>query len=439
MKYFNLIQIKDDLKRFKKLKHIKRVDDNLFKMEFDKEILFFDLNKKNSSIYMCDEFKEIKNYKAPFDILLQKRLTNSNILELDVLKNNRILFLKTSQNNSYKRIITYIYFEFTGRFTNVVITDENSIILEALRHNINDKRSIQVGFKLIRLDPIDIKEKDVKKIIDFKKFYEDEFKKIQDLRLNEIKLNKINQLDKKISNLNSILEGIKDIKELEQNAKELSKRANLLFANLYKLKDYERDFNLITEEGEQIHFKLDKSPKISTNLMFKEAKKLKQKAKNSHIQISNLNKKISFLKNLKNMILNSNDLNTINVLMPKTKESKKIKENENIQNFYIKDYKISIGKNEIGNSLLLKESSKNDFWFHLKNRSSAHVIVKTNKKDLSDDIIQFAANLCVNFSVKNAGNYEVDYTKRLNVKVVQKAFVNYVNFKTINIFFKGFR
>ena len=61
------------------------------------------------------------------------------------------------------------------------------------------------------------------------------------------------------------------------------------------------------------------------------------------------------------------------------------------------------------------------------------MIVKTNKQNLSDEIIKMAAKICVNFSVKNSGNFEVDYTKRANVKVVDGAFVNYINYKTINI------
>ena len=82
---------------------------------------------------------------------------------------------------------------------------------------------------------------------------------------------------------------------------------------------------------------------------------------------------------------------------------------------------------------MLKNSAKDDFWFHIKDLPSAHVIVKTNKQNLSDEIIKFAAKICVNFSVKEAGNYLVDFTKRLNVSPVNGSFVNYVNFKTISV------
>ena len=41
------------------------------------------------------------------------------------------------------------------------------------------------------------------------------------------------------------------------------------------------------------------------------------------------------------------------------------------------------------------------------------------------------AKICVNFSVKGGGTYEVDFTKRNNVKITSGANVNYINFTTI--------
>ncbi|MBF0983864.1 MAG: DUF814 domain-containing protein, partial [Campylobacter sp.] len=94
-------------------------------------------------------------------------------------------------------------------------------------------------------------------------------------------------------------------------------------------------------------------------------------------------------------------------------------------------YKISIGRNEKGNVWLLKNSKKDDVWMHLKDLPSAHVIIKTAKSAPSEEILRFAAKICVNFSVKGGGTYEVDFTKRNNVKITSGANVNYINFKTI--------
>lgn len=433
MKYSNLTQICDFLQKFKRIKHIKRVGDTLFKIDFDDEILFFDMNKTNSNIHKNENFTQSKIYKAPFDIILQKRVVKSEILEIFVPKNNRILVIKTIQNTSYKSYITYIYFEFTGRFTNVILTDENKIILEALRHHQSVHRLVQTGQKLIELEPTQIKEKNSEKIVDFDEFFKNEFTKINQKNLQEIKENKIIQIDKKLESLNSLYENLQSEDELLKNAKEQNEKAQILLANLYNLNEFDRVFTLLDFQGQKINFNLEDSPKNSANEYFLNAKKLKQKALNSHIQKNNLEDKIEFLQNLKTMILNSNSKDEIEILLPKKSGKKIIQTSDNIENFYVREFKISVGKNEKGNIELLKNSNKNDFWFHLKDIPSAHVIVKTNKQNIDDEIINLAGKICVNFSVKNSGNYLVDYTKRVNVKVKEKAFVNYINYKTITI------
>ena len=169
-------------------------------------------------------------------------------------------------------------------------------------------------------------------------------------------------------------------------------------------------------------------------LLFKTSKKLRQKANNIEIQKENLLTKLEFLNSLKNAINSSNDMSEIEILSPKKQNQK----NENkfsdlVENFYINGYKISLGKSQKGNEFLLKNAKKDDFWFHLKDRPSAHIIVKSNKQNLSDEVILFAARICVKFSTKSAGVYEVDFTKRQNLKIQNGAFVNYTNYKTIAI------
>jgi predicted ribosome quality control (RQC) complex YloA/Tae2 family protein len=56
------------------------------------------------------------------------------------------LTLKVETNLGCKKEINYIQFEFTGRYTNVIILDENFLIIEAL-HHINEKLNINpIGF-----------------------------------------------------------------------------------------------------------------------------------------------------------------------------------------------------------------------------------------------------------------------------------------------------
>ena len=262
-----------------------------------------------------------------------------------------------------------------------------------------------------------------------------EFEKLNSQNLVQTKNSKLMQIDKKLEILRENLASVPKPDELLQSAENSSYRGQILSANLYNLKDYQREFSLNDENGESVEFKLENSPKIAMNEFFNDAKKMRQKAANSHKQSENLNEKIEFYENLKNLIANAKTCEELEILLPKKRISANLKEKnaEFVQSFYIGEFKISVGKNEKGNEFLLKNSAKNDFWFHLKDIPSAHVIVQTNKQNLNDEICEFAAKICVNFSVKKSGNYLVDYTKRLNVSPVKGSFVHYVNFKTIAV------
>ena len=435
MKYKILMQIADFLKKFEKINSIKRVGDRVVLIEFDKQnTIFFDMDKQNSAIYKSDDYKNLKSYKAPFDVILSKRFNASNLINLEVLENNRILFIKAKKSGSYKEIVSNLYFEFTGRFTNIIITDENDNILEALSHYENTNRSIKPGKTLKHLSQITIKEKPSQIIVNFDEFLKSEFEKINSKKLFDIKNSKITILDKKIDGLTKNLTELESQENLLEKSINLNKKGEILTANLHLLNDFQKEFVLKDFNGNDVFFKCEKTPKLEAKRLFDESKKLRQKASGVKFEKANLNEKIEFFQNLKELVKNVSNLDEIEALFPK--KSKKLplnKESEIIENFYIGDFKISVGKNEKGNISLLKNSKKDDFWFHLKDIPSAHVIVKTNKQSLSNEIIKMAAKICVNFSVKNSGNFEVDYTKRANVKVVDGAFVNYINYKTITI------
>lgn len=433
MKYKILQQIGQYLQNKKKINFIKRIANTKFLISFEpKEEVIFDLDKSSSSIYKQEDLIVSKTYQAPFDIALQKRFSNAKILSIEVLQNNRILKLEVLKQGSYKEEFSKLYFEFTGRFTNAIIVDENEIIIDALRHFSNEIREIKVGKKFIELEAFEIKEKPSLIIQDFDEFFKQEFQKINEKKLNEIKQAKLLQIDKKIIKLEKFLAKLENEKDLLDKSQDLNKKAKLLIANLYKLKDFEKEISLKDFDGNEIKFTLGQSPKFSANAFFKEAKKLKQKADNLFLERNNLNEKISYYKSLEKLINDSKNIEEIKILLPKKEGKQKEKIlNENISNFYIKDFKICLGKNEKGNIYLLKNSKKDDFWFHIKDFPSSHAIVKTNRQKLSQDIIDFTAKLCVNFSVKNSGKYEVDYTKRANVKVLDKANVNYVDYKTV--------
>lgn len=436
MKYALLKQLEPFLAKFKKITSIKRTGDMMIAICFDaKTTLFFDLSKANSAIYSNDEFIAIKEYKAPFDIAIKKRFNNSKILSVQVPQNNRILKFSCVLEGSYKSMINHLYLEFTGRFTNAIITDENGVIIEALRHVENSFRQIKPGRVLIPLEPTLIKEKEVEQILDFGRFFKDEFARLNEKNLLNLKEIKSNQILKKIESLEANLASLESEDELSRQSEILSANATVLLANLHSLKEFERDVSLSGFDGEILNLKLEDSPKNSANLFYAKAKRLKQKAIGVINERANLTEKKEFYLNLLNLIKNAKNASEVEILYPRKAASLKQKEmiNESVEVFYINEYKILVGRNEKGNLNLLKNAKKDDIWLHLKDIASSHVIIKTQKAMPELEVLKFAAKLCVEFSVKGAGKYEVDYTKRANVKINDGANVNYTDYKTIII------
>ena len=437
MKYAHLVQIASYLSNFTKINQAKRINDMAILIEFNGEKIIFDLNKSNSAIYKDDELKEAKIYQAPFDNVLKKRFNASHIKSVECLKDNRILKFICTQSGSYKSENFILYLEFTGRFTNAVITDENNVIIEALRHIDNSYRKIETGEVLRELPAIAIKEKPCEPITDFEAFFRSEAVRVNESRIASLKEAKLTSVQKKIDSMSEILNSLEDKDELIRKSEEAANLGSLLLANLGNFKGYEREICLKDFDGNEIKLTLSDTPKNSANEFYTRSKKFRAKALGVEIEKRNLSEKIEFFEGLKSLLKEANSLYELEILSPKNKAKQKerhVKDvSENAEIFYVREFKILVGRNEKGNINLLDLAKKDDIWLHLKDTPSAHVIIKTNKSKVPEDVLKMAAIFCVEFSVKGAGRYEVDYTKRENLKRENGANVTYTNYKTIII------
>ncbi|HEB9428977.1 TPA: NFACT family protein [Campylobacter coli] len=432
MKYTELMQLQKFFSQFKKIDFIKRVNDNILELSFDKQRFIFDLTRGMSAIYTAKLMS--KNYNAPFDFMLKKYFNSAFIKEVKLLQGNRILCFSVKVDKAYKSYESKIYFEFTGKNTNVIITDEKDLIIEALRHIDKSYRIVKpnVVLEALKLYKMDENFEEIK---NFNDYFSQKFEILHANKIKQIQALKLAQIDKKIENLKELFLTLDKEEVLLDQALNLRKQADILFANLSILKEYEREFKLDDFEGEKVKFKLDLSPKESANLFYKNAKKLEQKARNLNLQRENLKEKLDFAYSLKEMLNKAKNEFELEILLPKksTKKNQENKQDNGIANFYFNEFKICVGKNEKGNENLLKSAKKDDLWLHVRDIPSSHVLIISNKQKISEEVIEFSARLCVNFSGLKKGSYWVDYTLKNFVKVQQKAFVNYTNFKSINI------
>lgn len=273
--------------------------------------------------------------------------------------------------------------------------------------------------------------------------------------------NKFNSLKQKITtNLN------KETKKLETNilnarielndtkkSDKYKQYADLLMMNLYNLKDTKNQKEVVLEDfntNEKIKIKLDETLNTidNANRYYKKYNKLKKSKEFLNERLNFLDNKLEKIKETNhyvNIASSVYDLEQILETMEsetKTKNKHTEKKNKdkkiNIETKDINGHILFIGKNDKQNDYILsKLSNSNDFWFHIKDAPSAHIIVKNSNKleNLPDDVVFEVAKLLKNISFgEKASKVPIIYTFRKYVnKGTSKglAFVTYSNEKEI--------
>jgi len=438
MKLSHLKQIIQYLQNFKKITAIHRVSDTIIKVVFDRDdTIYFNMQRSNSSMFKCQEYPRSKVYNAPFDVILAKRFNRSNILEVSLLNDDKIIRFKTSLSSAYKEETTYLQFEFTGKYTNVIILDAENVVLEALRHVdlFSSFREVRVGQKLLDVPaaPFAAKEYPLENVEDFLYgIYEKE----QNAKLDNLKSQKISLLNKKLKKLQKIYEKLDSQKSLEEEAAKFEHYGNLILSNVDNIQPYATKLELDDYDGSKVNINLDKphaTPFLVSNMFFTKSKKAKQRAKHLYIEEESLRSKIEHIKLFMHTVASAKDVAKVEMLFPKKVQNKKIKRNETIETFWIEGYKVELGKNEKGNVALLKNARAKDIWLHMKGIPSAHVIIHTDKQQLPQEIIEVAATLCVEFTTTSKDKFLGDYTPRREGTIQNGANILYNKYKTIEV------
>ncbi|MDY0121293.1 MAG: NFACT family protein [Sulfurimonas sp.] len=438
MKLSHLKQITDYLQQFKKIAAIYRVSDTLIKVVFDRdETLYFEMQRSNSTLFKASSYERSKVYNAPFDVVLAKRFNRSNILSCELVNEDKIIRFKTSVASAYKQEITYLQFEFTGKYTNVIVLDEDEVVLEALRHVdlYSSFREVRVGQKLLNIPPAPFVAKEYP-IEDIETFLYANYEKEQAQKLGSLKKQKISYLEKKLKKLQKLIDALEDETSLYEEAQKLQHWGNLVLSNMHHIKPYSSSVCVDDYDGQSVEIELLRAfPSVAmmSNSLFTRSKKAKQKALHMHIERESLTAKIEHIKRFINIVAEASDVAKINLLFPKQQQNKKLKQNESIETFWIEGYKVQLGKSEKGNIELLRSAKAKDIWLHLKDRPSTHVIVTTDKQNLPQSVLESAARLCVEFTTSAKDRFLVDYTPRREVNIQEGANVLYNKYKTIEI------
>ena len=95
-------------------------------------------------------------------------------------------------------------------------------------------------------------------------------------------------------------------------------------------------------------------------------------------------------------------------------------------------FHIYVGKNNYQNDqLTFKFATGNDWWFHAKQMTGSHVIVKSENKELPDSTYEYAAALAAYYSSgRDNEKVEIDYLQKKNVKKPNGAAPGFVVYYT---------
>lgn len=427
-----------------KLRTIRRIADNTFKLDIDGTLFFADLTRGKSTIFTTNTpLIATKIYQAPFDKSLQKYCFNAVILSATIDGYNRILRLHLQTQNTYKTLNIILQMEFTGRNTNLILLDSKGIVLDALRHITQEQsfREVRIAKPLLPL-PQPSKIPNLQEEGELFAVLAENFNTIKTQDLQAKIQKSTTRLRQKITQCEHFLATLEDKNTLESSAKEQAYFGQLLVQNLYLYPHFRG--NSIELEDVKIPLPPNAySLSQAAQMFFTHSKKLTKKAQNIYLQEQNLHDKLTFYKNLLEMIQNVTNLNDLSILNSNflkdsiIKESaKKLKQKtelKHFESFFIESIKVSIGKNEKENIALLKEAKAEDIWMHIRDVPSSHCIIHCGKSKISDIILYKAAKILIGFTKDFSGNYNVDYTRRKFVKITQGANVVYAKEQTLQV------
>ena len=422
--------------------------------EIKKYKIYFECIGKLSNVIFTDEENKILDTLKKFHIsenfdrilFLGETYTRpkfeKKILPVDITEKdfNRFLENKISLSSEIEGV---------GKFLNSIKSfDEFKNVL-----NSNIKAKIYFKDKKIKLATVlDFEFKDYDEVKEFSSydeminFYIDYEHTTTSFMLLKNRLESL--LEKKLKKLNKTLSLIKKDIEDSKTMDEIKEEGDILASILYSVK---KGVNSIKAydfyNNKEIEIELDPliSPNENLDRIYKKYNKVKRGLTNAIRREKEIKDEITYVESTLLFIENSADVASLREIEEELIKLNYIKSLHNKKKTKLKkevkygliegeDYLILYGRNNLENdNLTFKVSAKDDYWFHVKDIPSSHIILKTSK--LTDELIVKSAQVSAYFSKANLGEkVTVDYTLRKNVSKPNGAkpgFVIYVNQKSI--------
>lgn len=255
---------------------------------------------------------------------------------------------------------------------------------------------------------------------------------------NSVKTKLLSYINQQIEKFDEMREKQEKLVFETENIEEQKEKADLIMANLYKLKGGEKELCALDYNGKEIKIELDENKSATENAehyysLYKKSKSASGKSKEL---LEETLKSLEFWKEKQKETEETEDTKKLEALskellpQPQQQNNQK-KSDKTLEMVEFLGFKIYVGKNDRQNDYLLsKISSPEDLWFHPLNGAGAHVLIKKNKngETVPDEVILKAAKLTKQYSSsKNATKVPIIYTNRKYVKKANNkiAFVTY--------------
>lgn len=417
-----------------------------------------------------------------FCMLLRKHLIGFRISKIYTYDFERIIFIDfENSDNPDKIICKKLIIELMGKHSNIILTNENDIIIDSLRHTSTEnhsQRDIYPTCRYLLPEPNNFNKNlsitnsflnDISNDYDSLNSYLDDF--YFEKESSEIFHNRQNNLYHKVSGIyKKYQKRLQNMNQKLNDCENMDKYriyGELLTANLYKIPNIKvSNINVENyyDNNNIIKIPLDERylPSYNSKLYFKKYTKLKNALEIVNIQKQETLRILNYLESvlfeiensvdLDNLVLIEDEISDTNNVVFTTKATNSIHKTKSIKNrkkqkelnfhpleYNIEDYKIYVGRNNKENDYLTtKFANKNDIWFHTQDIHGSHVILKTHSNELiPDNIFLEAAKLAaIHSKSKTDKGVLVDYCPISHVKKPsgsQPGFVIYKNHKTIKL------
>ena len=405
--------------------------------------------------HVCFMNKETENNrlisipeKPPmFCMLLRKYLENARITHVEQPEFERILeFYFETYNEVSEKIYLCLAVELMGKYSNVILYNYDTNIIIGCAHNVGAEKSREREMSgglpyvypsgrpntwYVNRNSLSEKCEDINSVIDN---YYSEY--IYNDKINRLRSNCRQFVSNQLKKDRNSLKKMQSRLDKEKSFDKYRLYGDLIMANLYNLKDYQKSVNVYDyENGKEIALELDETKTLKENA--NNFYKLYNKSKTSILKLSKLSQDLQTQIDYYEQILYSieiaesfEDFTEIqSELEPERKSKTSSKMSVEPLEFDLDGCKVFVGRNNRQNDYIVSKLSRDDdLWFHTKDCAGSHVLLRCQEP--TDKLIFECAKLAKEYSKgKDSSKVGVIYTRRKFLKKPPKANLGYVTYK----------